>query len=192
MKMIHILDGPPLYTNCFLLVSEKGNAVAVDPAAPVAKFVAALEEENAKLTHIFLTHGHPDHVASADELRARYGAKLYMNEGDARKYRPKADVYFKDGETIEVDEMAFRILFTPGHTPGSTCIECGDYLFTGDTLFAEDIGRTDLPGGSAAEMKQSLQKLLRCISGDPQVFPGHEEFSTFSYEKQHNPYLRDL
>ncbi len=193
MKLIHILDGPPLYTNCFLLVGEKGNAVVIDPAAPLQKFVDALEAENAKLSHIFLTHGHPDHVASAEALRERYGAKLYMNEGDARKYRPKADAYFEDEGHMQVDDMAFRFVFTPGHTPGSTCIACGEeYLFTGDTLFAQCIGRTDLPGGSESEMKESLRKLVKCIQNDPQVFPGHEEFSTFSFEKQHNPYLQGI
>ncbi len=192
MKLIHIMDGPPLYTNCFLLVGKNGHAVAIDPAAPMQKFADALQDEKATLTHILLTHGHPDHVASVEDLRERYGAKVHMNEGDARKYRPAVDVNLEDGSTIEVDDMQFRIICTPGHTQGSCCIECGDYLFTGDTLFAGDIGRTDLPGGDATEMKKSLKKLLCSIEGDRQVFPGHEEFSTFSQEKQYNPYLQGL
>ncbi len=192
MKIVHILGDAPLYTNCFLLVGEKGNAVAIDPAAPVQKFLQALKEENATLVHIFLTHGHPDHVASVDELREHTGATVYMNEGDTRKYRPTPDVFFEDGSILNVDDMCFRVLFTPGHTPGSVCLECGELLFTGDTLFAGDIGRTDLPGGNDEQMKNSLQKLLSLIEGECKVLPGHEEFSTFLFEKQNNPYLQGL
>ncbi len=192
MKVIHILGQPPLYTNCFLLIGENKKAVAIDPAADAEKFVQALEEENASLTHIFLTHGHPDHIGAVEELREKYGAKVYMNEGDVRKYRPKPDVLFEDMGEIEVDGMHFRTIFTPGHTQGSTCIECGDLLFTGDTLFAGDIGRTDLPGGDMEAMRHSLKKLVDTIQEDLQVLPGHEEFSSMAQEKTHNPYLQGL
>lgn len=191
MKVLHIVDGPPLYTNCFLLIGDKGSAVAVDPAADADRFVQALEENDARLTHIFLTHGHHDHIGSVEPLREKYGAKLYMNEADARFFDLQLDEAFTDFGTITVDDMTFRTIFTPGHTPGSTCIECGDLLFTGDTLFAGDIGRTDLPGGSYAKMKESLHKLTEAITEDVQVLPGHEEFSTMEYEKMHNRYLRD-
>lgn len=190
MKAIHIMDGPPLYTNCFLLIGDKGHAVAIDPAAPVEQFVSALEENGAALTHIFLTHGHHDHVGSVDALRERYGAKLYMNEADAKQFGILADVFYKDLEAIQVDDMCFRFIFTPGHSPGSTCIECGDLLFTGDTLFNGDIGYTHFPGGDAKAMADSLQKLLRLITNDVQVLPGHEEFSSMEQERQSNPYLQ--
>ena len=189
MKPIHIVDGPPLYTNCFLLVGDAGHAVAIDPAAAEERWVKALEENDATLTHILLTHGHYDHVGSVQALRARYGARLYMNAADAAQFDIKPDETYTDFGTITVDDMAFQTIFTPGHTPGSTCIRCGDLLFTGDTLFAGDIGRTDLPGGSMPQMQESLAKLLKVIEGDPQVLPGHEEFSSFEEEKHSNPYL---
>lgn len=192
MKVIHIVGEAPLYTNCFLLVGSENHAVAIDPAADAEKFLETLAEEKASLTHIFLTHGHPDHVGAVDALREATGAKVYMNEGDVRKYRPKPDLLMADGGEVQVDDMAFRFLFTPGHTPGSTCIECGDLLFTGDTVFAGDIGRTDLPGGNMQEMEASLRKLLGAVEGDPQVLPGHDVFSTWAHEKQYNRYLRDL
>lgn len=190
MKAIHIVDRAPLYTNCFLLVGSEGNAVAIDPAAEAPRFAAALDESGATLTHIFLTHGHHDHIGSVDELRKKYGAKLYMNESDAKQFGIKADEFFTDMGTITVDDMEFTTIFTPGHTPGSTCIKCGDLLFTGDTLFADDIGRTDLPGGNPTQMKESLAKLCRTITEDLQVLPGHEEFSTMEHEKQNNRYLQ--
>lgn len=212
MKAYHFVDKPPLFTNCFLLIGDNNNAVAIDPAAPAAEFERVLEQNGATLTHILLTHGHFDHIGSVEPLRAKYGAKLYMNKADAEHFELKADGFFEDGGTMQVDDMTFTTIFTPGHTPGSTCIRCyapqwqwgepikkaflphgestADLMFTGDTLFEGDIGRTDLPGGSSAEMGKSLRKLRDVITDDVQVLPGHEEFSTFMYEREHNPYLR--
>lgn len=190
MKMIHIVDGPPLFTNCFLLIGNEGHAVAIDPAAKATRFEEKLAENGATLTHVLLTHGHPDHIASVRPLCEKYGAKLYMNGADAKQFRMQPDVEFVDGGTIVVDDMTFTTIFTPGHTPGSTCIRCGNELFTGDTLFAGDIGRTDLPGGDMAQMDKSLQKLLREVPDNPRVLPGHEEFSTMDNERKTNPYLR--
>lgn len=190
MKVIHIVDRPPLYTNCFLLIGEHGDAVAIDPAAPVEQFVDQLEKNNATLTHILLTHGHFDHIGSVDALREKYGAKLVMNEADEDHFDLQADAYFTDFGKLEIDGMDFETIFTPGHTPGSTCIRCEDLLFTGDTLFAGDVGRTDLPGGDSAALKASLKKLCDAVQDDVQVLPGHEEFSTLDTEKKENPYLR--
>jgi glyoxylase-like metal-dependent hydrolase (beta-lactamase superfamily II) len=190
MKVLHIVDGPPLYTNCFLLIGDKGHAVAVDPAANAERFVKALDENGAALTHILLTHGHPDHIANVEPLREKCGAKLYMNEADAELFGLKPDGLYEDSGSLTVDDMTFKTIFTTGHTPGSTCYACCGLLFSGDTLFAGDIGRTDLPGGSATDMKKSLKKLVDAIDGDLRVLPGHEEFSTMDNEKKHNPYLR--
>lgn len=190
MELKHIMDGPPLYTNCFLLISNKGNAVAIDPAAPIKEFEQELAKENAKLTHILLTHGHHDHIGSVEEMRQKYGAKLYMNQGDAMQFHIQPDEYFTDGGQIQVDDMNFTTIFTPGHTPGSTCILCDNWMFTGDTLFADDIGRTDLPGGNSEQMKESLKKLCDTVKTNPTIFPGHEEFSTLENEKKNNRYLQ--
>ncbi|MDL2293250.1 MBL fold metallo-hydrolase [Ruminococcaceae bacterium OttesenSCG-928-D13] len=190
MKAIHIVDGPPLYTNCFLIISDAGHAVAVDPAAEARRFEEALEENGATLSAIFLTHGHHDHVGSVEPLRAKYGAKVYLNEADAKQFGIKADESFTDGQEIVLDELRFKVYSTPGHTPGSVCIEIGDLLFTGDTLFAGDIGRTDFPGGDQKAMRESLKKLRDTVPGDPQVLPGHEEFSSMEQERKNNPYLR--
>ncbi|MEG1639366.1 MAG: MBL fold metallo-hydrolase, partial [Ruthenibacterium sp.] len=99
-------------------------------------------------------------------------------------------VLYKDGEEICVDDMRFQVIFTPGHTPGSTCLLCDDLLFSGDTLFAGDIGRCDLEGGDYGVMQKSLRKLCDAVLTDAQVLPGHEEFSTMQEEKANNPYLQ--
>lgn len=190
MKFIHIVDGPPLYTNCFLLIGNEGHAVAIDPAAPAGQFAKQLEENGATLTHILLTHGHHDHIGSVEALRQQYGARVYIGAADAAQFGIAADETYTDGGSIVVDDMKFTTIFTPGHTPGSVCIRCGEWLFSGDTLFAGDIGRTDFAGGSRADMTASLKKLLREVPDNPQVLPGHEEFSTMDAERQTNPYLR--
>lgn len=194
MQLAHLTGAPPYYTNCFVAVSAAGHAAVIDPAAPAAAIDAVLKEQGASLTHILLTHGHFDHVSSLEALRREHGAKLCMFAQDAQGTRmlpPTApDHCFSDGETLALDELRFQIYHTPGHTLGSCCILCGDAFFTGDTLFAQDIGRTDFAESDPAAMIRSLQKLAALPLPDGlQVLPGHEEFSTFGCEKEHNPYL---
>lgn len=197
MQIMHLTGAPPYYTNCFLVISNAGNAAVIDPAAPAAAVNAALKEQGATLTHILLTHGHFDHVTSLDELRTQWGARLCMFSQDAcggRMLPPTApDVCFADGDELRLDELTFTIYHTPGHTMGSCCILCGEYFFTGDTLFAQDIGRTDFAESSPEAMRQSLRRLANLpVPDSVQVLPGHEEFSTLGYERAHNPYLAPL
>ncbi|MEG0896101.1 MAG: MBL fold metallo-hydrolase [Ruthenibacterium sp.] len=190
MKVLHINGPYPLKTNTFLLIGNAGHAVVIDPAASETEYLDALKKEHAELTHIFLTHGHHDHVGAVAALRRDTAAKLYMNDADAKQFHMTPDVLYKDGEEICVDDMRFQVIFTPGHTPGSTCLLCDDLLFSGDTLFAGDIGRCDLEGGDYGVMQKSLRKLCDAVLTDAQVLPGHEEFSTMQEEKANNPYLQ--
>lgn len=195
MKIYHIPAAPPLYTNTFLLIGANGKAAAVDPSANASEYLRLLEEHGAKLTHILLTHGHYDHVAAVEALREKTGAGVWLNPQDTAGGRlfpfTTPDHAYTDGETITVDtDLAFQVIATPGHSAGSVCLLCGDLLFSGDTLFACDIGRTDLAGGNMDTMRQSLAKLCKAITEDVRVLPGHEDFSTMAYERQHNPYLK--
>lgn len=197
MKMQHLVGPAPYYTNSFLLISDAGHAVIVDPAASAQQVNALLEKEGAQLTHILLTHGHFDHVYSLEELRAAHHAKLCMCAEDALGHEQlpakDPDLCLEDGDVLEVDEMSFKIWRTPGHTPGSCCILCGDWFFTGDTLFHMAIGRTDLLGGDPLQMMRSLQRLKELPVPDKvQVLPGHMDFSTMGFERACNPYLGDL
>ena len=197
MKAFHIVGPAPLCTNTFLLVTDAGHAVAIDPAADASLYEQALEQTGAKLTHILCTHGHYDHVGAVKQLREKWGCKVYLDPADAKGNSSlpmtESDSGYLDGGEIKVDELTFKTWHTPGHTPGSWVILCGDMFFTGDTLFHGSIGRTDLPGGSMMQMEESLQKLLELpVPDKARVLPGHEAFSTMADEKRHNYYLREF
>ena len=195
MQAFHIPAAPPLYTNTFLLISDAGSGVIIDPAADAENYNRILKEKGATLTTILCTHGHYDHVGSAEALRTRWNAALYCEPedlaGDRMYPLTAADSGYTEGGTIAVDELTFRVWHTPGHTRGSVVLLCGEYLFCGDTLFAGSIGRTDLEGGSMAQMTESLRKLAQLpIPRETQVLPGHGEFSTFGAELDNNYYIR--
>lgn len=197
MKVFHIVGPAPLCTNTFLLVTDAGHAVAIDPAADASLYEQALEQTGAKLTHILCTHGHYDHVGAVKQLKEKWGCKVYLDPADAKGNSSlpmtESDSGYVDGGEIKVDELTFKTWHTPGHTPGSWVILCGDMFFTGDTLFHGSIGRTDLPGGSMMQMEESLQKLLELpVPDKARVLPGHEAFSTMADEKRHNYYLREF
>ena len=190
MKLLHI-EGPyPYCTNTFVLVSNAGHAVVIDPAASLETYITALQNENARLAYVFLTHGHGDHLASAEALAEQTGAALVLHADDARQFGIAAARFYADGETFIVDDIAINVLFTPGHTLGSVCLCCADLLFSGDTLFAGDVGRTDLEGGDFDTLNRSLARLAKEAAPALRVLPGHGAFSTMKDELAHNPYLR--
>ena len=134
-------------------------------------------------------------MGSAAALKAEWNATLYCEKADLAGDRmyplSAADCGYTEGEQIAVDELRFTAWHTPGHTPGSVVLLCGEYLFCGDTLFTGSIGRTDLEGGSSAQMADSLRKLAQLpIPRETQVLPGHGEFSTFGAELDNNYYIR--
>ncbi len=197
MDYFHIESKPPLRTNTFLLITKNKKAVVIDPDASVSEYERFLNAKKAQLTHILLTHGHHDHVASAKELSEKYGATIYLGEGDCTGNRlfplNSSDVTFYSGdEDMAIDEdCVLKIIATPGHSKGCVCIlhEKENLLFSGDTLFANDVGRCDLEGSSYKEMLKSLKKLSGIVKDSVKVMPGHGEFSNFGYEKQTNEYF---
>ena len=194
MQVFHITGAAPLCTNTFLLVGNNGHAAVIDPAASAAEYEKLLAQHGAALTHIFLTHGHHDHVGAVQELKEKYGAAVYIGAQDHKGTQlfplTAADVEYTDGQSVSVDEMDFAVLATPGHSAGSVCLLCGDLLFAGDTLFAGDIGRCDLVDGSYPTMLQSLRKLAKAVPPDTQVLPGHGDFSLMADEVANNPYFK--
>lgn len=196
MKIQHIPGVAPLYTNTFLMVTDAGHGIIVDAAAAPQTYLDALQAEQAQLTHILLTHGHYDHVGAVAALRKATGCKVYMNPVDAAGNqmlpltRDLVDENWPANGELKIDELTFKIYHTPGHTPGSVCLLCGELLFSGDTLFAGSCGRTDFPGGSMQQMQQSLSLLAELpIPDTVQVLPGHESFSTLGRERRSNPYM---
>ena len=193
-----------LQANCYLLSDEEGATAVIDPGDEAGTILETVRAGELAVEAILLTHAHFDHILAADELRRETGAPVYVYETDAPALADprrsltvlakggagplRADHLLKDGEELRVGRLAVSVLHTPGHTPGSCCFLCGDALFSGDTLFAGSIGRTDFPGGDDQAMAASL-RMLAALEPGIRVFPGHGESTTLSKERIENPYL---
>ena len=172
-----------LENNVYLLVKEK-EAVLIDCEQPTV-ILRYLEKNELKLKMILLTHGHFDHVHGLEEIKKRAGAEVWVNEKDVGlQYGGEiaADKFFKDGQSITFNGEEIKVIFTPGHTPGSVCFLLGKHLFSGDTLFKQGVGRTDLPGGNIRELEKSLQRVL-ALPPETKVYPGHGEETTIGNEQ---------
>ena len=181
-------------TNCYIVYQEATkNAVVIDPSDEASLVEARIAALGLKVRAILLTHGHFDHGGDADRIRKRCGAPVYLHPADRAlpswlTHGLRADEELADGQVLDFDGLRFRVLHTPGHTPGSVCFLCEGSLFAGDTLFAGSCGRTDLPGGSWPDMCASLRRLAE-LEGEYAVYPGHGEETLLSAERRENPYL---
>ena len=197
MKIITLVLGP-LETNCYLVSDEKSGLCAViDPATRSAKILETVQAHGWRVGCILLTHAHFDHTGALKSLHAALpDVPIYVHALDADNNTNMSNgnlVYtdtYADGGIVSCGGLTFRVLHTPGHTPGSVCLQCEGALFTGDTLFAGSYGRTDFIGGDEAAMRRSLARLGH-LEGDCTVLPGHGEASTLDYERRTNPYLRE-
>ena len=186
IRNLHRMGGA---SNCYL-VSEGRDAVIIDPSTSAETVTDLLSQAGLTLHAILLTHGHFDHILSLDTLRTATGVPAYLHRGDAafpgdaakncyltligRDIRHRPAEHLLDGdETLEFGALRFTVLHTPGHTEGCVCYRCGDALFTGDTLFAEGYGRTDLPGGNFTALRQSLSMLAAMQNETLTIYPGH-------------------
>ena len=186
-----------LGTNCYIVTDEQTRACAiVDPGDSGAALADWLDREGLKPRYVLLTHGHYDHVGGVAALRDRYAdIPVYVHEADTH-LTPQLSMglqwthHYGEGDTLTMDGITFHVLHTPGHTPGSVCLQAEDALLTGDTLFAGSCGRTDFPGGSWSRMMDSLTRLAN-LNGDFRVLPGHMEDSTLEQERKRNPYMKE-
>ena len=198
----------PMGANCYLYAcTESKKAVIIDPGADGKKIYQWVSEKGLKVDYILLTHGHVDHIGAVDELRGLLGDVLVgIHTGDAEMLTDakknlssylgsnvilqSADILLEDGQELTIGNQSLRVLSTPGHSPGCVCFLSTEGLFSGDTLFAGSIGRTDFPGGSMNQLLKGVKEKLLILPEDTRVFPGHGEETSIGEEKRDNPYLQ--
>lgn len=187
--------------NCYILFDEDTKeAVVVDPGGDVDDICKALKSLDAKVKYIILTHGHFDHTTGVDGLKAETGALVAMSKEDndmisngEMYYGPLieggADIILKHGDVMKFGNCKIDVIATPGHTPGGMCLLTENDVFTGDTLFKQSVGRSDLTGGNHNALIASIKERLMLLSDNVAVHPGHGPSSTIGQERAENPFL---
>ncbi|MDF2678166.1 MAG: fold metallo-hydrolase [Bacillota bacterium] len=194
------------YANCYIVGSEETKEAAIiDPGAEFKRIDEKIIELGLNPKIIILTHAHGDHIGAVNELVEKYNTKVYIHEYDAKALSDsdenyskilfrkelsiKPDVLLKDGDTIELGDLKFDIIHTPGHTVGGICIKVENIMLTGDTLFNKSIGRTDFTGGSFDEIIDSITNKIFKYDDDTIIYPGHNNPTTIGSEKLGNPFV---
>ncbi|MBR4546151.1 MAG: MBL fold metallo-hydrolase [Oscillibacter sp.] len=196
---VQCLQVGAIETNCYLLCDEAAGVCAViDPGDEAGRIAAAVRKSGCAPSAVLLTHGHYDHTGGVAELRGMWPEiPVYLNREDTPAMgAPEmlfpavpGTTHYAEGDTVNVGGLAVKVLHTPGHSRGSVSLLCDTVLFSGDTLFAGDCGRTDLWGGDMEQMLRSLGR-LGLLDGDFTVCPGHMETSSLELERRRNPWLR--
>ena len=189
-----------LETNCYLLSDDVGDTAVIDPGAGAGTILRAIDEASLRPRAIILTHTHSDHIGALEAVRKQWNLPVLLSAEEADFLRVPADkrkpytrgaypepffITLKHGDIIDIGDLAVKVLLTPGHTPGGICLLCGGTVFTGDTLFNEGIGRTDLNGGSFDSIIISIKNHLLTLPDDTQALPGHGPATTIGRERDY-------
>ena len=205
MEILTLALGP-IGTNCYLVADAAGDTAIIDPGGDADQVLAALEARGWRATRILLTHAHFDHIGAVAELHAATGApvalhaldlELYRSGGGGRKYGltfeigPDPETALESLTDVTVGGLTFAVLFVPGHTQGHVAFyeQAGKAVFSGDVLFEDGIGRTDLQGGDYATLMHSIRDVLLQLPDDTAVYPGHGAATTIGRERRLNPFL---
>lgn len=191
-------------SNCYIL-GDNGEGIIVDPGVDSEIIMDNVKKLGLNIKYIVITHAHVDHICKMEEVRKQTGAKVAVHRLDAigltdYRYNGSAlfglnytysapDILLNDGDVLEAGGLKFEIIHTPGHSPGGICIKVENSIFTGDTLFKNSIGRSDLGNGDHDDLINSIKNRLMVLPDDMEVYPGHGTSSTIIYERENNPFL---
>jgi hydroxyacylglutathione hydrolase len=161
-----------LENNCYILFCPRtGESVVIDPAAEAERILG--ETGTGKVRYILITHGHRDHIGALEEVRSRTRARVGIHEQDARALRSPPDFFLLDGQTLTFGDLTLKVLHTPGHSPGAVCLLAGKILFSGDTIFPNGPGNTEIPRGDYGEILKSIHSKIFTLPEDTVIYPGH-------------------
>ena len=194
----------PVGTNCYVLKDNASNeGIVIDPGDDPQKILSYIGGENIDIKLLVLTHGHFDHIGAVEELRNSLKVPVAVHAADAPMITDgrlnlsafvgglvetqPADIILHEGDNISFGKCSLRVISTPGHTNGGICLHGGGALFSGDTLFCGSYGRVDFPTSSARSMEDSVFRLVHELPEDVSVYPGHDMFTSISFEKRYNP-----
>lgn len=194
-------------TNCYLVINEETKqTVVIDPGACPKHLMGHIKSEGLDIRAILLTHGHFDHIMGIDDFMKEFDVPVYVHEGDRETitdaslnqssvytagYTFSKAVYTKDGQVLSFAGYDFKVIHTPGHTPGGVCyyIESENVLFSGDTLFQNSVGRTDFVNSSTSDLVRGIREKLFTLPEDVLVYPGHMGETTIGHEKNYNMFV---
>ena len=196
----------PFSSNCYIVGAESAKeGMVIDPGDEAEVILGEVKDLGLEINSIILTHGHIDHIGALKEVKKATGAEVAVHTDEAESLKeqplskmlglaypppPPPDRLLQDGNSIDIGDLHFLVLHTPGHSPGGICLLGKGVLFSGDTLFNLGIGRTDLPGGNYSQLMDSIHTRLMTLPDDTIVYPGHGPETTIGAERRGNPFLQ--
>ncbi len=206
MKVETVVVGA-LETNCYLVYDEESRqAAVVDPGAEPKKIISVIEQLDLHPVMIINTHGHVDHIGANKNIKDTYSIPLLIHSDDRNmlthalqsgfalmlgaKKSPPPDKFLREGDVLDIGASELKVRHTPGHSPGGIILEGDQFILSGDTLFNQGVGRTDLPGGDWEQLMVSIKTKIFTLGEDLKVYPGHGPPTTVGEEKNENPYIQ--